>query len=204
MSEYTSKVAKNYDKTLYPFLNSIRKKTVEIAKKFEAKKIADLCCGTGNQLKYFKKEGFNDIIGVDLSQNMANIAKTGNYKIDCKLEDATNTSLESDFYDLVNISFALHEKNLETQQGIIKEAKRILKNGGYLTITDYYFGKGSFFLGKIGSTFIEALVGGEHYANFKHYKQLGGMDYLFPDNQPIYKASFYMAAVQLRIYQISK
>lgn len=204
MSEYTEKVAKNYDKLLYPILDKIRKKTVEIAKKFEAKKIADLCCGTGNQLKYFKKEGFKDIIGVDLSEEMTSMAKVGNNKVNCIVEDAANTSLESDYYDLVNISFALHEKNFETQQGIIKEAKRILKNGGYLVITDYNFGKGAFFLGKIGSTFVEALVGGEHYANFKYYKQHGGMDYLLPDNQPVYKVSFIMGSVETRAYKILK
>ena len=197
-------MAEKYDKFLFVFLNRLRKKTVATAKKLNAKKIADLCCGTGNQLKYFKKQGFTDIIGVDLSENMTKIAKIGKEKIDCKIEDATNTSLESDSYDFVNITLALHEKDLKTQKGIIAEAKRILKNGGYLAICDYYFGKGSFLLGKIGSKLVEKMVGGEHYANFKEYIKRGGMDFLFPEQKPIQITHFILRSAQLRIYKIEK
>ncbi len=202
MNEYNEKTAQKYDKALYVFLHRIRKKVVELAKELKVEKIADLCCGTGNQLKYFKEAGFKDIIGVDLSPDMLKVA-TERYKLQCLNEDATATSLPSDYYDMVMISFALHEKPLETAKKIIDEARRILKKDGYLFLVDYYHGKGAFFIGKLGATAVEAMVGGEHYQNYKNYREKGGFEYLMPGEKPLIIKPFLFGAVQLRAYKIS-
>ena len=78
--DYNEKTAKNYDRILYPAFHRIRKNVVKIAKKLDVESIADFCCGTGNQLKYLQKAGFNNILGVDLSENMMSQAKIGEFQ----------------------------------------------------------------------------------------------------------------------------
>ena len=51
--------AKLYDAFLYLFVQGIRHKVLEIVKRNEYVSILDVCCGTGNQLKLFKKHGIN-------------------------------------------------------------------------------------------------------------------------------------------------
>lgn len=201
MTEYTLSVAKAYDKFLFVAMNRIRKTMVKFAKENNCKSVVDFCCGTGNQLKYFKKAGFENIVGVDLSENMIFVANQSEEKLNCLLEDATSTSLVSETYDLGMVSFALHEKSMEIAQNIILEAKRVVKKGGYFAIVDYTFDKKSFFLGRWASTFVEYMVGGEHYINFKKYIKYKGLDFLMKDYSIIREYSFIFGAVKMKIYQ---
>ncbi|MEA3452596.1 MAG: class I SAM-dependent methyltransferase [Bacteroidota bacterium] len=201
MKEYTPEVAKSYDKALFFAMFRIRKRMVKVAKELKAKRIFDLCCGTGNQLKYFKKAGFNDIVGVDLSENMISVANNSSNKLNCLLEDATNTSLKENSFDFGMVSFALHEKSLEIAKGMIIEANRLIKNGCYFVVVDYCFDKKSTSLGRWGSTFVEKLVGGNHYKNFKKYINAGGLNFLMKKYKFIKEYPFIFGSVKMRIYQ---
>lgn len=202
MSEYGNKAAQNYDKVLNPFLKKIRKAVVLKAKELNTDRIADFCCGTGNQLKHFMQAGYEDIVGVDLSENMIAQSKVGNYKPKCLLEDATNTTLPENYYDIAMVSLAMHEKSIEVAQGMIKEAKRVVKPGGNFLVVDYCFDKKSNFIGRFGASFIEKLVGGEHYENFKKYISMGGLNFLLKDYNFIEEKRFLFGAVTMRVYQL--
>ncbi len=199
--DYDNKTAANYDKLLFLAFYRIRKNVVKIAKKLEVKSIADFCCGTGNQLKYLQKAGFNDVLGIDLSENMMEQAKIGKFQPKCLLEDATKTSLKDNSYDMAMVSFALHEKPIEVAQAMIIEAKRVVKNGGYFVAVDYCYDKRAFFIGKWATTYVEYLAGGDHYANFKTYISKGGLNFLMKDYKIIEEKPFLFGSVRMRVYQ---
>jgi demethylmenaquinone methyltransferase/2-methoxy-6-polyprenyl-1,4-benzoquinol methylase len=204
MIDYTPQLAKIYDKILFPAMHRIRKNTVKAAKNLQTKKIIDLCCGTGNQLKYFKKAGFTDIYGVDLSQAMINQANKGKYKTTCLLEDATKTHFSDNFFDMSMVTLALHEKTLETAKKIIDEAFRITKNNGYFTIIDYCFDEKTKNIGKKIIDKVEAIMGGSHYENFKNYIKTGGMNFLMNGHPYIIEQYFVFKSIRLRIFKIKK
>ncbi len=197
--DYSQKVAEKYDKFLYPALHRIRKKMVEIIKKYKAGTIVDLCCGTGNQLKYLKEAQIGSAVGVDLSENMLKQAQE--YNVDCVLEDATQTHFDDKSFDFGMTSFALHEKSLDTAKKIISEARRLIKDKGHFAVVDYCFDKKTYFPGRWGSIAVEKMAGGEHYANFKEYIKVGGLDYLMKDFKYIEEIRFLFGAVVLRVYQ---
>ena len=166
--EYLSS-AKIYDPMLYLALNPIRLAVLKELSQYKDSAILDLCCGTGNQLKLLSKNGFKNLHCLDLSEAMLNIAKKGGYPLKIYNKDATETNFDDAAFDIVMLSFAIHEKDRETQEKMIAEAHRILKEDGMILIVDFSFDEKTTKLGKVGIDFIERMAGGEHYLNFKKY-----------------------------------
>ncbi|MBW1815080.1 MAG: class I SAM-dependent methyltransferase, partial [Deltaproteobacteria bacterium] len=123
----------------------------------------DLCCGTGNQIKLLAKHGFTNLHCLDVSASMLEIAKKSDYPIHIYNEDATKTHFDDESFDIVIISFAIHEKDKATQQNLINETHRLLKKDGFLLVVDFAFDGRTTILSKIAIRFIERLAGGEHY-----------------------------------------
>jgi demethylmenaquinone methyltransferase/2-methoxy-6-polyprenyl-1,4-benzoquinol methylase len=149
---------------------------------YKEKTILDLCCGTGNQLKLLSKNKFKNLHCLDLSKSMLAIAKKGNHAINIYNEDATKTSFKNNTFDLVIISFAIHEKDRDTQTKMLNEANRLIKEDGLMLIVDYDFNKSKFNLGKLVITVIEKIAGKEHYHNFKNYIKNNGLLTLIDKN----------------------
>ena len=203
MSEYGNIVSKLYDPLLYFPLIRIRNKTVKVISDLKSKNIIDLCCGTGNQLKYLSKNGFTKSVGVDISETMLQQATKGKTKAKCFLQNATNTSFAENSFDTVIITFALHEKSIEIAQNIVTEAFRLLNKNGNLLIVDYSYDKKSTALGRFAVKIIEKIAGGEHYLNFKKYIKKGGLEYLMKKYSFKTEYFFIFGAVRLRVYQIA-
>ena len=175
--EYLSS-AKIYDPMLYLALNPIRLAVMEELSQHKDSVILDLCCGTGNQLKLLSKNGFKNLHCLDLSEAMLNVAEKGGYPLKIYNKDATKTNFDDAAFDIVMLSFAIHEKDRETQEKMITEAHRILKEDGTILIVDFSFDEKTTLLGKFGITFIEKMAGGEHYLNFKKYIANNGLESL--------------------------
>ncbi|OQX64448.1 MAG: methyltransferase [Chloroflexi bacterium] len=175
--EYISS-AKIYDPMLYLALNPIRLAVMEELSQHKDSVILDLCCGTGNQLKLLSKNGFKNLHCLDLSEAMLSVAKKGGHPIKIYAEDATKTSFDDAVFDIVMISFAIHEKDRETQENMIEEAHRLIKEDGIALIVDYTFDEKTTRLGKMGIDLIEHIAGGEHYRNFKGYIANDGLESL--------------------------
>jgi demethylmenaquinone methyltransferase/2-methoxy-6-polyprenyl-1,4-benzoquinol methylase len=198
MSEYKN-IARFYDPLLYPALQPVRNKVASELKNLKAQKIVDLCCGTGNQLKLLRKKGFEKLYGVDLSAEMLAVAAKG-IDINCKLEDASATAFAAGEFDVVIISFALHEKPFEIAAAIVREAHRIVRVGGKIMVADYAFDSKAKSIGKFGVSFVEKNAGDEHYSNFMAFNNYGGLEKLF-DSQKIAKEyRFHFGATVLRVY----
>ncbi|MEA3558407.1 MAG: class I SAM-dependent methyltransferase [Candidatus Thermoplasmatota archaeon] len=167
--------AKIYDPLFYVALNSIRKAVMKELTDHRDANILDLCCGTGNQLKMLSKNGFSNLHCLDLSEPMLKIARRGAHSLVIHKEDAAKTGFEDNEFDIVILSFALHEKNRKTQENILREVYRVMKDDGSMIVVDFIFDERSIGLGRLGAIFIERMAGGEHYLNFKRYKKSGGL-----------------------------
>ncbi|HDK25990.1 MAG TPA: class I SAM-dependent methyltransferase [Candidatus Atribacteria bacterium] len=175
MKSNYSLMAKIYDPIFHLPLKPIRIAVMNELLKYKEKKILDLCCGTGNQFKLLSKHGFKNLYCLDISGSMLEIAKRSDFSIKIYNEDATKTSFEDALFDVVIISFAIHEKDRNTQKALINEAYRIIKKDGLMLVVDYVFDNKTTKLGRIAVNIIEGIAGGEHYINFKNYIQNKGL-----------------------------
>ena len=167
--------AKIYDPIFYLPLKSIRIAVMNELLKYKEKVILDLCCGTGNQIKLLSKHGFRNLYCLDISDSMLEIAKRSNSSIKIYNENAIKTSFNNASFDVVIISFAIHEKDRNTQQALIDEAYRIIKKDGFMLVVDYVFDNKTTKFGRTVINIIERIAGGEHYINFKSYIQNDGL-----------------------------
>ena len=168
-------ISKIYDPALYLALQPIRKAVMNELREHKNKSILDLCCGTGNQLKLLSKNGFKNLHCLDLSSSMLEIAKKTCHTIKIYNEDAVKTNFKDSSFDIVIISFAIHEKDRIIQKKLINEAFRLIKKDGLLLIVDYVFDNKTIKIGRIGINIIERMAGKEHYDNFKNYIQNNGL-----------------------------
>lgn len=168
-------MAKIYDPILYLALKPIRIAVMNELLKYKGKIILDLCCGTGNQIKLLSKHGFRNLYCLDISDSMLEIAKRSDSSIKIYNEDATKTSFDDAWFYVVIISFAIHEKDRNTQQALINEAHRIIKKDGFMLVVDYVFDNKTTKYGRILISTIERIAGSEHYRNFKNYIQNKGL-----------------------------
>ena len=201
MDEYR-KFAGVYDILLYPFLHSVRVKTTHIASQLQPNSIIDICCGTGNQLRYLKNKGFESIEGIDLSDSMINQSQKGANPVNCSQGDATAMDIPDNSYDMGIISYALHEKPKEIAENIVNEAFRIVREGGHLMVIDYSLSDSVNPFIKMMVHAVERMAGKDHYHYFKKYTQFMGMDRLLPAEKLLQQHNFHFGASQLRVFQL--
>lgn len=170
--------ARIYDPLLYLIINPIRLAVMKELLPYKDRSILDLCCGTGNQLKLLSRAGFKNLHCLDLSEAMLSVARKNEYPIKIYHEDAVQTAFDNASFDIVMISFAIHEKDRTTQEKLIEEAHRIVAGDGFLLIVDYAFDDKTTKLGRMGISLIERMAGGEHYRNFKGYIKNNGLESL--------------------------
>lgn len=141
--EFNSPLSNFYDIMLkiitFGFENKLRK---QIFKYFpeNPQKILDLCCGTGSlTILSAQKYPEANLLGIDLSENMLKQArrKSQKLKIQYSLQNIENTNFENHCFDVITISFGLHEIPQDHYQNVIKEVKRLLKPAGQFIIHDY-------------------------------------------------------------------
>ncbi|MCD6425192.1 MAG: class I SAM-dependent methyltransferase [Anaerolineales bacterium] len=172
-----------YDPMLYLVLRPVRKVVLNELMEHKDKAILDLCCGTGNQLKFLSKNGFSNLHCLDLSEAMLRVAQQGNFPIKIYHQDAAKTNFEDAVFDVVMLSFAVHEKDRETQESMLDEAYRLLKEDAFILIVDFVFDDKTKKMGSLGIRLIEKMAGGEHYSNFKKYIQNNGLASLVKEDK---------------------
>ncbi len=118
------------------FVNKMRKKVVKLVGK-SPKKILDVACGPGPQTYQLAKAG-HSVIGIDLSPDMlAHAKRDSNLDLKYIEQDATATKFSDSVFDISTISFALHDMPENLAIDVLKEMKRVTKNGGQIIIVDY-------------------------------------------------------------------
>lgn len=194
--------ARIYDPIVDPYLRKVRHKVLELARGFNSKSVLDVCCGTGNQLKLLKKNGF-EVTGVDLSDQMLRVSDKGKYTVNCRKEDATALSFAEQSFDLVMVTLALHENPRDTASAILEEMFRVVREEGHVLVIDYSFGSNTYGWARVLTTAVERLAGGEHFANFRKYTAYGGLPVLLA-NIPHKQVSEYLFAGNSLVIKVLK
>jgi demethylmenaquinone methyltransferase/2-methoxy-6-polyprenyl-1,4-benzoquinol methylase len=176
-----------YDPLLGKALKPLREAVLHSLPDNKDIRILDLCCGTGDQLGYFKDAGYINLYGLDLDPGMIAFAKTQSVGIDYIVGDAANTGLPDASFDVITISLALHDKNQALREAILREAARLIRPDGHILAADFAFDDRTTFMGRFLITAVEGFAGGEHYRNFKDYRNRGGMLEILPKNMFVIK-----------------
>jgi len=167
-------IAPFYDYLLKPFLKTIRRDVLKMVQTVTPGLVLDVACGTGNQLRVLSENQIN-AVGIDLSEPMLRQCHQANPAAACLLQDGTAMAFQQASFDLVMISFALHECGWSTAIHILDEIYRVLKPGGQLIIVDYTDLKQIQAHVRLAIRTIEFLAGRHHYRNFRHYLHNGGL-----------------------------
>ena len=168
--------AKYYDLVIEPFLHGIRKRLAAWMEEQQIARALDIGCGTGKQIS-MSPVG-TESLGIDLSESMLHQAHK-RVPGRCRLGNATDLPFEDEHFDMVYTQFALHEKSGDVIEGLLKEARRVLRPAGSLVVVDYTASSAWTAFGKVSSMVIagiEKLAGQEHYANYQDWMSRGGID----------------------------
>lgn len=118
-----------------------RKKVRKILEPFEPKKILDIATGTGDLAIELTKLSCDEIIGLDLSAQMLQIAekkieaKKLQSKIKCIKGDSENLVFENHSFDAITVAFGV--RNFENLEKGLQEIFRVLKPGGNFIILEF-------------------------------------------------------------------
>ena len=143
-------------------------------------RVLDLCTGTGDLAGILKKKypGAN-VIGVDFSENMLNIARDKHPSIEFIHADCTQLPFKDDSFDLCVISFGL--RNIENLNKVLTEIHRVLKDGGIFINID--LGKPNKFFNPFLKPYMYlwiSLLGKIFHGDETPYKYLAASNETFP------------------------
>lgn len=132
-------ISNNYDKLnnimTFGLHNLIKKDVFENLSIKEPKKILDLCTGTGDiAFILHKKYPTAEIVGMDFSQKMLEIAKKKHQSINFVQGNCMGLPFEGESFDACTISFGL--RNVENIEKVVDEIHRVLKKGGVFVNLD--------------------------------------------------------------------
>jgi ubiquinone/menaquinone biosynthesis C-methylase UbiE len=172
MDEYR-RIASLYDPLVARPLRPIHRAMAERLAR-SAGTVLDLCCGTGLLSGQALDIGLA-ATGVDLSPHMLAVARAKRPGAKYILADASALPLPDNGFDGAAVSFALHEKPLETARAILAEARRVVRPGGPVLVADYLPpGPGQSWLTGRAIRLVERLAGRNHHARFLEYMASGG------------------------------
>jgi demethylmenaquinone methyltransferase / 2-methoxy-6-polyprenyl-1,4-benzoquinol methylase len=154
-------------------------KAYEILAKDELECIADIACGTGDLLLYWKsraeKNGIKigEFVGVDPSKGMLEVAKK-KVKFASFLEGkAQELPLKDSSCDIVSISYGI--RNVVDKTEALQEFNRVLKEKGIVVILEFTKQEKGGFISKIVDIYMKKIlpaIGGLVSQNYKAYKYL--------------------------------
>ncbi len=102
----------------------------------EANTILDLACGTGRIAAWLQEKTDALIDGVDLTEEMLNLAKAKNIYRNLYHKNVFDTGLPSDTYDICTQSLA--DEHLPELSPLYKEVARLTKPGGYFVLVGFH------------------------------------------------------------------
>jgi ubiquinone/menaquinone biosynthesis C-methylase UbiE len=118
----------------------MRQTMLEVVPLQPGDRVLDMCCGTGNTtFAIAERVGErSEIEGIDLSRGQIRVAKRQNRFSNVKfmVMDASQTCFREGDFDKVVIPHALHEMSRTTRLAVLREARRVLRDGGTLAVME--------------------------------------------------------------------
>ena len=99
--------------------------------------VLDLCCGSGETAAPWIKAGFA-VTGLDLSPKALALAAERTPQLQCIEGMAEKPPLNTNQFEAIQISLALHEFSSEERQQVLKACMRLLQPGGWLVLIDLH------------------------------------------------------------------
>ena len=136
-------ISKDYDLMndliTFKYHSKWKKEIVMIAKEDNPKVILDIATGTGDIAINLSKLKDSQIIGVDISEKMLDVAgdkirKMNITNITFELSKAEKLKYKNNFFDLISIGYGV--RNFEDLINGLKESYRVLKKNGKLIILE--------------------------------------------------------------------
>ncbi|MDR2084248.1 MAG: bifunctional demethylmenaquinone methyltransferase/2-methoxy-6-polyprenyl-1,4-benzoquinol methylase UbiE [Bacteroidales bacterium] len=138
-------IAKTYDRINHYLSLNIDKywRNKALAKHIDKStaKVLDIACGTGDFAINAAQLGANNIIGIDLSTKMLDIAKEKIKKknldniIHVQEGDCNSLDFDDNTFDIATIAFGV--RNFENLDKSLNEVLRVLKDGGKIIILEF-------------------------------------------------------------------
>ena len=99
--------------------------------------VLDLCCGSGETAAPWIKAGFA-VTGLDLSPKALALAAERTPQLQCIEGMAEKPPLNTNQFEAIQISLALHEFSSEERRQVLKACMRLLQPGGWLVLIDLH------------------------------------------------------------------
>lgn len=186
-----NRIAKDYDKLnnlmSFGLHKKIKQDVLTGLNLTEGMKVLDLCTGTGDLAGMLKKKYPQaNVIGVDFSQNMLDIARDKHPEIEFIQADCTRLPFENKTFDACVISFGL--RNIEEMEKAVEEIRRVLKDGGVFINLD--LGKPNKFFNLFLKPYMYiwvAILGKIFHGDETPYKYLAESNENFPSPEELAK-----------------
>ena len=162
---------------------SWRRKACDLSYEYYGKdsidRIVDVACGTGDMMDFWRnraeKSGraIGEIVGVDPSNGMVDVARKKYLKFNYKIAPATAIPLENSSADILSITYGI--RNVVEREDALKEFNRVLKKDGLVVILEFMKNENPSFLSKIMNYYTNKIlpkVGGFISKNLEAYEYL--------------------------------
>ncbi len=162
---------------------SWRRKACDLSYDFSAStsidKIVDVACGTGDMMEFWRdraeKSGIalGEIIGIDPSTGMVDVARKKYPKFNYKIAKATELPLPDEDADILSITYGI--RNVVEREDALLEFHRVLKKDGLVVILEFMKNENPSFLSKIMNFYTNKIlpkVGGFISKNLEAYEYL--------------------------------
>ena len=162
---------------------SWRRKACDLAFKYygekSIEKIVDVACGTGDMMDFWRSRAakttvdIGQIIGVDPSVGMVDVAKEKYPDFSYHISKATDIPLENESSDILSITYGI--RNVIEREAALLEFKRVLKEGGLVVILEFMKNEKPSFLAKVMNFYTNKIlpkVGGFISKNIEAYEYL--------------------------------
>ena len=147
MDKSPDKIQHIFDKisSYYDFMNNIisfgthkiiKKECVKMLNIPNRARVLDLCCGTGDTAWIIKKlYKRSNVIGVDISEKMLNIARNKCRYVEFYNMDVSALSFEKCYFDIVTCTFGL--RNVCNIESVFAAVYKVLRHGGEFMTLDF-------------------------------------------------------------------
>ena len=162
---------------------SWRRKACDLSYEFSGKgsieRIVDVACGTGDMMEFWRDRAeklgiaIGDIVGVDPSNGMVDVARKKYPKFNYHIAQATQIPLANEDADILSITYGI--RNVVEREKALLEFNRVLKTGGLVVILEFMKNENPSFLSKILNFYTNKIlpkVGGFISKNLEAYEYL--------------------------------